>query len=151
MEYERVSGKKKRKWSGCERESKMAFVRMVIEDDLFKRAICFSVTRYASKTDYDLRTIVSIAKAIQWHRPDDDYDIEIYIDGLTTPKRAEYALELRKLGVRVRRIHLARDESYALIRLADAIAGLTRESAEGKEDAVKLVYRGMRRSALVEL
>ena len=146
--YERTSGKKKRKWSACERESKMAFVNMIIEDDRFKRSLCYSVTRFVSEVDYDLRTMVSIAKSIQTHHPGDDYKADIYIDGISKTKQVEFAIELRKLGVHVRRVHLARDESYSLIRLADAFAGLVR-GAEEKDEQYALLRKHAQRKGTV--
>ena len=59
----------------------------------------------------------------------------------STRKQTEYANELRKIGVHVRRVHRAKDESHALIRLADALAGLAREAAEGNEEAALLLQR----------
>jgi len=46
---------------------------------------------------------------------------------------------------------VARDESDALIRLADAVAGLTREAEEGHEDAMRLMCGGIRRSVFVQV
>jgi len=54
-----------------------------------------------------------------------------------------------KLGIHVRRVHLARDESYALIRLADACAGLAREAEEGHQEAATLSRRGQRKGVIV--
>jgi hypothetical protein len=150
-DYEKASGKKRRKWNSCERESKMTYLRMVIEDVRFRGALCYSVTHPIREPDYDARTILGIAKVVQWKHPAAGYSAEIYIDGLTTAKRAEYSLELRKLGVCVRRVHLARDESYALIRLADALAGLAREVTEGNEGSAALMRQAMRRGIVAEV
>jgi len=94
--YEHKSGKKKRKWSACERENKVAFVRMIIDDDRFKRSAFVSVMRIVGQYDYDVRTILSIAKAVRMYQLTEDYTIDIYIDGISKTKQVEYARELRK-------------------------------------------------------
>lgn len=150
LDFEKASGKRRRKWNACERESRMAYIKMVIEHEHFRNALCISTYRMAGKVDYDMRTILSITKAIVAHRPAlKDYTSDIYIDGISRTKQTEYANELRKLGVRVRRIHQARDESNALIRLADAFAGLMREADQGQEESLLCRNRAQRKAVYV--
>lgn len=146
LEFENASGKRRRKWNSCGRESRMTYVKLVIEHEHFRNALSISTFRMATSIDYDMRTILSITKAIVAHRPDhDEYTSDIFIDGISRTKQTEYANELRKLGVRVRRIHQARDESHALIRLADAFAGLVREAEQGQEEALVCRNRAQRK------
>ena len=67
---------------------------------------------------------------------------------ISKTKQVEFAIELRKLGVHVRRVHLARDESYSLIRLADAFAGLVR-GAEEKDEQYALLRKHAQRKGTV--
>ena len=151
IQYERESGKGKRKWHTGNRESKLTYIRLIVSDERFKRALCYSVTKPTAKPDYDLLTIVGIAKAVQWRGPQADYTSDIYIDGISETKQTEYANELRKVGVHVRRVHQARDESYALIRLADALAGLAREVVEKNEESAALMKQAIRKGTIAEV
>lgn len=151
MEYEKESGKTK-KWNSTRRINRMSYLRLVFGDKRFRKALCVSVSRPIEHPDYDARTILGIAKAIAWKQPSPPYTAEVYVDGITQAKQAEYATELRKAGVRVRRVHRARDESYALIRLADAVAGFVREVVEGEDkETVALLERAKRRGMITEL
>jgi hypothetical protein len=77
---------------------------------------------------------------------------DIFIDGISQSKQTLYANQLRHLGIRVRRVHRARDESYALIRLADALAGLVREVSERQnEDSTNLLLEAVRRRIVLEI
>ena len=120
-------------------------------DEQFKHALCYSRHVPPLRPEFDARTILSIAKAVQWKHPQSDYTSDIYVDGISELKQTEYANELRKVGIHVRRVHRAKDESSALIRLADALAGLAREAAEGDEEAAFLLQRAMRRRFIAEL
>jgi hypothetical protein len=42
--------------------------------------------------------------------------------------------EFRRLGVKTRKVTGTRDEANAMIRLADAIAGLVRDGIEGRKE-----------------
>jgi hypothetical protein len=148
---ERESGKGRRKWNSCNTESRLTYWRMVLADDRFKHTLCFTKTQAAERPDFDARTILSIAKAVQWRNPEPDYSSDIYVDGISESKQSEYARELRAIGVHVRRIHRARDEGYALIRLADALAGLARAASEGDKDARHMLQQALRRGVVAEL
>ncbi|MCS6847322.1 MAG: DUF3800 domain-containing protein [Anaerolineae bacterium] len=146
--YERESGEGKRKWSHCNSESRLTYLQLVFADQRFYNSLCFSHSEPPLKPEFDTRTILSIAKAIWWRKPEGDYTSEIYIDGISKSKQSEYARELRKIGIRVKRVHKARDESYALIRLADSLAGLARAALENQEgEEASLLGQAMRRGA----
>lgn len=148
---EHESGKGRRKWNGSNIESRLVYWRMILAEDRFKHALCYTRTRPPEHPDFDARTILSIAKAVQWHAPEPNYTSDIYIDGISDSKQAEYARELRSIGVHVRRVHQARDESHALIRLADALAGLARAAAEGDEEAAHVLREAIRRGVITEI
>ena len=150
-QFERESGKRHLKWHKSNPESRMTYWRMILADDRFKHALCYSRHVPPLRPEFDARTILSIAKAVQWKQPQPDYTSDIYVDGISESKQIEYANELRKVGIHVRRVHRAKDESHALVRLADALAGLAREAAEGNEEAALLLQRASRRGFIAEL
>lgn len=152
-QYEKASGKGKQKWHGANTQRRLRYMRQIIGDVHFKGVLCY--LKYAetlTKTGFDLYTTLAIEKAIRAkaHPP---YVAEVYVDGLSKDKRTEYSVSLRKLGLSRVILHRIRDEqSSALIRLADALAGLVRDAEEGKyEEAAHLIERGQRMGVVVRL
>ena len=150
-QFERVSGKGRRKWNKCNVESRMTYWQLILSDERFKHTLCYSRHVPPLRPEFDARTILSIAKAVQWKQPQLNYTTDIFVDGISEAKQIEFANELRQVGVHVRRVHRARDESQALIRLADALAGLAREAAEGNETSMLLLQKALRRGFVTEL
>ena len=140
-EYEQTSGKGKAKWNQASPKRRLNYLQRVIHDDRFCQTLCYAHFYPPPKPQFDADTIASIALAIEWKNPPRDYSSDIFIDGISERKQTQYANALRALGIRVRRVHQARDESYALIRLADALAGLTREAIEGQSEASMALLR----------
>ena len=150
--YEVKSGKGKRKWNHCNPESRRNYIRMVVDDRRFQGGLCYFQSDPPRQPEFDACTITGIAKAIQWKQHDLNYTSEIYVDGISGAKQAEYARELRRIGVHVHRVHRARDESYALIRLADALAGLVRAAIAGKDqEAAELLRKATRKGVITEV
>ena len=80
----------------------------------------------------DLTTIV-IAKAINRYIEQAEikkYKATILIDGLEKNQAGKVSKSLRELGVKIRKVRGLRDESSAIIRLADSLAGFIREADE---------------------
>lgn len=148
---EKATGKGIRKWRRTNHERRMAYLREVFRDDRFTGTLRYSVFR--GNRDYDLSTVVAITKAVRWRAPDDPFRTMIYIDGLPKNKRAWYANQLLGLGLQNKQVRgVRKDESNALIRLADAVAGLLRDSlANEYDEAVSLVKSAKRRGILVEV
>lgn len=138
-QYERDSGKRQRKWRAADHEAKMTYARMIFADKRFVGTLSYHVIRGPGKIDFDESTIEGIARTVELRGADDEYTAELHIDGLTATKRAEYSVELRRRGFRIRRVHLTRDDHDPLIRLADAVAGLAREAEEGEEESRALI------------
>ncbi len=150
--YEAQSGKGRRKWNSTNVESRLTYWQLISADDKFKRVLYFSQEEPPYRPEFDARTIISIAKALRMRQPDGDYSADIYVDGISETKQTHYANELRSIGVKVHRVRRAKkNENGALIRLADALAGLAREAAEGNTDAQLLLVRAGKRGNIAEL
>ncbi len=65
------------------------------------------------------------------------------IDGLRREEVREVGSGLRRQGIATEKIRGVRDETSALVRLADAVAGVVRERAEGVSSARRLVTLGL--------
>ena len=148
---EKESGKGKFKWGKAQHKLRLEYLRRVFTDRRFKEVLRYSVSRIIH--DYDLATIMGIVKAVNWKKPTQSYTALIYVDGLGKTKRRKYGSELRKLGVRTRKVQgVAKDENNPLTRLADAIAGFVRDVEDGeKGEARKLFEKAIKSDALVEV
>lgn len=147
-QYERESGKRRRKWRTADREAKMTYTRMIFTDKRFVDTLSYYVVRGPEKIDFDESTIEGIVRTIELRGAEDEYTAELHIDGLTASKRTEYSVELRRRGLRIRRVHLASDDHDPLIRLADALAGLAREAEEGEKESRTLIDYAIGRAVL---
>lgn len=147
---EKDSGKGKFKWGKAESTRRLNYLKDIFTRRNFRRKLRYSV--YRGKTDYDLATIMGIAKAIHLNEPK-DYTTLIYVDGLAKTKRHEYGSELRKLGVPTRKIQgVTKDENNSLTRLADAVAGFIRDVLDGEKGEVKTVFEeAIKIESLVEV
>jgi hypothetical protein len=123
--------KGKLKWRQIKKEQGREYVNKILSDERFRKHLVFSV--YRNIKDYDLLTMMSIAKAINTKiHEGTEYTSSIYVDGLTKAK--EYAVQLRKLRIRTRKVKgVKKDESNALIRLADCMAAVIREALYEKK------------------
>lgn len=131
---EQASKKGLIKWHKASFDRKLEYLNAVLSNPSFKGRIFFS--HYSQTTSYVELTVYSTAKAIL-ERAKDDYKATVVVDGLRRNEVAHFARELRKLHIRVKKVRGVRDESNALIRLADAIAGFVRDALEGKPYAQK--------------
>ena len=62
-------------------------------------------------------------------------------DGLNMKERSRISKELHQRGIRRRKLRGGREESSALLRLADAMAGFIRDYEEGKPYAEEFYRR----------
>ena len=124
-------------------------MRKIMAIPKFKRALYYSVFRDTS--DYDMATIVGIAKAIHSRKIQHKFKSIVYVDGVQKNKRHEYGRELRNLGIPIRKVQrVARDESNALIRLADSLAGFVRDilTHKGGRD-LEVIFESAKRKAVI--
>lgn len=148
---EEISGKKKDKWGRARHDKRMRYINHIFADDRFKGLLRYEI--FKNTKDYDTSTIAAIISSVKWNKPASKYTTMIYIDGLSKTKRPEYGARLRHLGLPVRRVRSVRkDETNALTRLADSIAGFVRDVIDGKsEDIKELFNRAKKNGVLVEV
>ena len=148
---EKESGKGKFKWGKAQHKFRLEYLRRVFTNRSFKEVLRYSV--FHNTHDYDLATIMGIAKAVNWKKPTQSYTTLVYIDGRGKTKRHKYGSELRKLGVFTHKVQgVAKDENSPLTRLADAIAGFVRDVEDGeKGETRKLFEKAIKSDALVEV
>jgi hypothetical protein len=148
--YEVESGKGKFKWGKAQADNRLRYMRMVISDPIFARRLRFAVFKDTRK--YDDATVSAIARSLSLDSPD-ECECHIFIDGLAESKRNEYRVKLSKYGFYVKIHAVARDESNALVRLADAIVGFVRDVQTGEANAemMRLYQRAIEAKILIEV
>lgn len=138
-EIEEKSGKRKDKWGKAKYKRRLDYIKQVILNKSFKEKLRYSI--YREQPGYDLATITGIAKAVHFKEPD-QYTTLVYVDSLSKNKRQKYGSELRKLGVPTRKVQgINKDESNALIRLADAVAGFVRDVIDGERGEIQELFK----------
>jgi len=150
-QFEEESGKGKFKWGKAAHKKRLEYLRRVFAEKQFGESFRYSLFR--GTTDFDLATILAIAKAVNWRKPTAKYAVNVYVDGLSKSKRLEYSRQLHKLGIPVRQVRgIPKDENNALTRLADALAGLVRDAISGDNQEIEALFESAkRRGRLVEV
>ncbi len=148
---EEISGKRNTKWGKADKNKRLIYLRTVIQHAASCNAkLFYSVFR--KTTDYDAATIEGIAKSIRVLRPSGSR-VYVYVDGLTKTKRGNYKTSLRKFSCPVRKVNgIRRDENEPLIRLADAVAGASRDLLEHKDNELRKIFDiALQKGILVEI
>jgi len=150
-QVEIISGKRKDKWGAAQHERRMRYLRHILADDRFIGKMRYSMFRHTR--EYDASTIEGIAKAVLWNNSAKNFTSLIYVDGLSKTKRRQYAVALRRYGIHTRKVMgVAKDESNALTRLADSIAGFVGDALKGRFKEIRDLYqRAKREQILIEV
>ncbi len=147
-QFERESGKGKFKWGKAEYRRRNEYLRRVFAHKSFEGCLRYAV--FQQTTDYDRATIQAIARVLRDQSAGQPYCAIVHVDGLSKTKEREYTRELRKLGVRVRKVRgVAKDENNALTRLADAIAGFVRDVLEGAGGELQTLFAEASRAGML--
>jgi len=147
-DIERISRKGRRKWIKTKHSRRLAYIQGVLERPIFEGSLNFAVYRNAQ--DYSSLTAQTIARALI-ARGERDYKATIFVDGLPRSLERAIGLQLRRLGIRAKKVRGLKDENDALIRLADAVCGLVRGATEGQSAMQALFERGIRTGVLRDL
>lgn len=149
-EIEVKSGKGKFKWGKAEDKRRLEYLKIIFSAKIFKGKLRYSV--YRQQVNYDLATIMGIAKAVHFKEPE-NYTTLVYVDGLHKTKRHKYGSELRKLGVPTKKVQgVTKDENNSLTRLADSIAGFVRDALEKRSKDIQELYdKAIEDKSLVEV
>ncbi|MCL5406940.1 MAG: DUF3800 domain-containing protein [Patescibacteria group bacterium] len=143
---ETETGKLKTKWSKSKRELQSAYIERVFDTVVFKNSIFYSLTKN-SKT-YKDTMLVTIATAVNMVKTKEKTKASVFIDGLERKEILMVKTGLRRIGLNTEKVRGIKDESNAIIRLADAIAGLVRKKVKGAPYAEKLYLIGIKKEVL---
>ncbi len=132
------------KWRKTAFKSRLAYIESVLADKMFEDTIYYAT--YSHTKEYIDLTVLTTAKAITLNVQDSpDYKATVIVDGLRREETDRFAKGLRQLGVTVKKVRGQRDESDALIRLADNMAGFIRDALEGKSYAKELYEKAIKK------
>jgi hypothetical protein len=146
------TGKGNRKWHKTNHQTRLEYLRRILAEFKHEGILCYSIFRGIS--NYDEATMRAIAEAISTRKPAKKYTTLIYVDALPKSKRFQYGRGLRRRGIPARKVQgVTREESNALIRLADTVAGFVRDviREEAGEEAKRLFDKAKRKGILVEV
>ncbi len=146
---EQSTGKKATKWQKTAKPIKQRYIEQVLQTKHFHGKLFYA--HYENTTAYQELTVLTLAAAIHKVTRQEKYKASVFIDGLPKSQIAVVSASLRKIGIRTEKVRGARDESHALIRLADALAGFIREYEEGREYASALFEVGVSNKTLTKL
>ena len=138
VSIEKKSRKNTAKWGKANSKNRLAYLRMVVSDDHFRDILLFSYV-FRRPKNYVTATIRGIDLAVTNLHASNSL-VSVYIDGLVRTQYKEYQVRLRKLGCQVEKVRGRKDENEPLIRLADAVAGATRNLLEYKNSELKELF-----------
>jgi hypothetical protein len=135
------------KWKKTNLQRRVAYMEKIVESNLFFNKINYAA--FSGRKDYQELTIIATAKAIISTAPAINYEASVYVDALGGKERVAIAAGLRQRRVKVKKVRGITDESNAIIRLADAVAGFVRDYLEGGEN-MKMIYKKALKKGLIK-
>lgn len=146
---EQATGKGRVKWIKARYDRRLAYIQRILQEPIFQGKLHFAI--YRDTKDYLTLTVQTIALSIRAHARQ-SYKATVLIDGLPRSQTREVGRQLRRLGIRTRKVRgIRKDENDALTRLADALCGFVRAAIEGQEAMIELFEQGKKRGYLEEL
>ena len=134
------TGKGRTKWIKTAYDRRAAYIQQLLDNPLFCGRLNYAY--FENTRDYSWATAWAIVGAIQAAEPG-EYKATVIIDGLIRDQEPTTAVALRRRGIKLRKLHGARDESDALVRLADAVCGLVVAATEGQPIMLDLFNRAV--------
>jgi hypothetical protein len=136
---ERISGKGKVKWIHTRHQARLAYMEAVLSASVFRETLYFST--YHETKSYMALTVLSTAKAILTAAGATS-EATVYVDGLPKARLRWFGVELRRLSIRTRKVAgVRREESDALMRLADACCGFVRQALSAERPEITRLFK----------
>lgn len=144
-----------RKWRGTKHDIRIDYLRDILQVNQLRGSIFYAT--YRGQTNYIPLIAQTVIKVIiLWlsavtNRPVKvygDYQATIIIDGINEAEQKRVKRLLKESHIRYNKVRGPKDESTALLRLADAMAGFLRDYHERKDYTDKL-YRTFQRQEFI--
>lgn len=148
-QIERSSGKGRVKWHEAKDDARLTYIRRVLTTPLFKGMLHYAVYRHTR--DYLTRIVLTTARTIT-AASSLPYRATIFIDGLPKSQLQWVGSELRHLHIKTRKVRgVRKEESSALIRLADALCGFVRAALAGRNELTRVLRQAKQDGYVREL
>lgn len=131
--------KQRVKWYDSSHRVRMAYIQQILALLPSTVELCFA--NYQQTTDYLSMTVETVASAVRVITAEHDtilseHKVTTLIDGLPRNQERVIGALLRQQKIRIDKVRgVKKDETDALIRLADAICGFVRLALTGKAEA----------------
>lgn len=140
-EIEKVAGVGRKKWKKTRSENRLEFLRQVLERNIGKGEVFFGV--YRKPLPFFFPTLEVVEKGIK-RKARGDYVARVWIDGIDKKNAREMTNALRLRGISLMHVKSKRDESEAVIRLADRWAGCISIGAEKGGEEKRLCEKAIK-------
>ena len=129
LNIEKQSGKHQKKWQKTRNQERLNYIELILENKKLAKSLFFCSYQNAGR-EYLPLVIYSIANILNL---DENRNKEAYltIDALNQKERSFIASRLRRFNLDISKIVGKRDQSEPILRLADALAGFSRDGIEG--------------------
>lgn len=134
-----------RKWRGTKHDIRIDYLRDILQVKQLSGSIFYAT--YRGQTNYIFLIAQTIIKVILL-KAEGDYQATIIIDGINEAEQKRVKQLLKESHIRYNKVRGPKDESTALLRLADAMAGFLRDYHERKDYTDKL-YRTFQRQEFI--
>lgn len=146
---EQETSKGQLKWSNTNRTRRVEYIRSIVNLQLLVRKINYA--HYTDTLDYLPLTVSTIEKALR-ETGEGDFTAIVLIDALPPSQARRIGNLLHQSGMPVKKVRgVRREESDALIRLADSVCGWVRDSHEAETDLRVLFDQAIREGILRDL
>ncbi len=128
-EIEIKSNKKFKKWTDCTNTGRRKFLDLFTKSSFPTSSLAYS--EYKNSFEYAHLISLSLAQAINRKiSTNQNYSVKIFFDRINKKIESQIKVELRKLKIKYKKVRGMKDESFALIRLTDSMAGFIRDFKE---------------------
>jgi hypothetical protein len=136
---EKQTGKGKVKWMYSKERARTDYIKRILEKSEFKGKLYYS--SYKNTREFLPRTVLTVARTVT-AVAEPNYQATVFVDGLPKSKIGWFGSSLRHLHIHTKKIRgVRKEESDALMRLADAIAGFTRAAITDNKEYAKLLVK----------
>lgn len=138
-QIEHDSGKGRVKWMHAKAKARLAYMQSIFSRFEFKGKLYYSF--YRNTREYLARTVLSAARTVT-EVAEKDYETTVFVDGLPKSLVGWFGSELRHLHIRTKKVRgVRKEESDALMRLADALCGFARTATGGHNEMSVLLKK----------
>ncbi|MEK9155963.1 MAG: DUF3800 domain-containing protein [Patescibacteria group bacterium] len=125
LDIEQESEKLK-KWYDTGNKRRHKYINLLCEKNILNQ-IKIYYTVYQNKKDYINLIGAHVAKAILAYASNRSYTAKIFMDRISNQEMMKLKKEIKSYHIHYKKMRGIKDESNALIRLADAMCGLCRD------------------------